>query len=151
MKNKFGNSVWTVIASALPVVRCGVGERILYRISSSVRPETASFGPKLRFRSFEILKIARYSRWHYDSYAVGFKIAQALLWTKIYHFWVDTSYLIAPLPLKTPAAYPAWYLMIRSGDQTNHCMKWVWEFRLFPVPGKMVWPFPMYSGSPWFP
>jgi len=37
----------------------------------SVHPETASFGPGLRFRSFEILKIARYS--------CGFKIVQALL------------------------------------------------------------------------
>jgi hypothetical protein len=33
--------------------------------------QTASFGPERRFRSFEILEIARY--------AGGFKIAQALL------------------------------------------------------------------------
>ncbi len=37
----------------------------------SVHPQTASFGPERRFRSFEILEIARY--------ACGFKIAQALL------------------------------------------------------------------------
>jgi hypothetical protein len=37
----------------------------------SVRPQTASFSPERRFRSFEILDIARY--------ASGFKIAQALL------------------------------------------------------------------------
>ncbi len=37
----------------------------------SAHPQTASFGPERRFRSFEILEIARY--------ACGFKIAQALL------------------------------------------------------------------------
>ncbi len=37
----------------------------------SAHPQTASFGPERRFRSFEILDIARY--------AYGFKIAQALL------------------------------------------------------------------------
>jgi hypothetical protein len=36
----------------------------------SVHPQTASFGPERRFRSFEILNIARY--------ACGFKIAHAL-------------------------------------------------------------------------
>jgi hypothetical protein len=43
----------------------------------------ASFGFERRFRSFEILEIVRYSS--------GFKIAQALLETKIYHFWTDTK------------------------------------------------------------
>ena len=38
---------------------------------TSAHPQTASFGPERRFRSFEILDIARY--------ASGFKIAQALL------------------------------------------------------------------------
>jgi hypothetical protein len=38
---------------------------------TSVHPQTASFGPERRFRSFEILDIARYG--------CGFKIAQALL------------------------------------------------------------------------
>jgi hypothetical protein len=37
----------------------------------SAHPQTASFGPERRFRSFEILDVARY--------ASGFKIAQALL------------------------------------------------------------------------
>ena len=46
-------------------------EVILVIVLVSVRPQTASFGPERRFRSFEILKIARY--------ASGFKIAQALL------------------------------------------------------------------------
>jgi len=36
---------------------------------NSVHPQTASFNPGLRFRSFELLKIAHYSS--------GFKIAQA--------------------------------------------------------------------------
>jgi len=48
----------------------------------SAHPQTASFGPKLRFRSFEILGIVHY--------ACGFKITQALLRTKIYHLWTDT-------------------------------------------------------------
>ena len=48
----------------------------------SAHPQTASFGPGQRFRSFEILKIARYSS--------GFKIAQALPRTKIYYLWKDT-------------------------------------------------------------
>jgi len=52
----------------------------------SAHPQTASFAPGRRFRYFEILKIARYSS--------GFKIAQALLRTKIYHLWTDTSYWI---------------------------------------------------------
>jgi len=43
----------------------------------------ASFVPELRFRFFEILEIANYS--------CGFKIAQALLGTKIYHFWTHTT------------------------------------------------------------
>jgi hypothetical protein len=51
-------------------------------LKCSVRPQTASFGPERRFRSFEILGIARY--------ASGFKIAQALLRTKIYRLWTDT-------------------------------------------------------------
>ena len=50
---------------------------------TSIHPQTASFGPERRFRSFEILDVARY--------ASGFKIAQALLWTKIYHLWTDTD------------------------------------------------------------
>jgi len=50
---------------------------------TSVHPQTASSGPGQRFRSFEILKIARYSS--------GFKIAQALPQTKIYHLWMDTN------------------------------------------------------------
>ena len=45
----------------------------------NAHPQTASFGPELRFRPFEILGIA--------GYACGFKIAQALLRTKIYHLW----------------------------------------------------------------
>ncbi len=48
----------------------------------SAHPQTASFGPERRFRSFEILDVARY--------ASGLKIAQALLWTKIYHLWMNT-------------------------------------------------------------
>jgi hypothetical protein len=65
-------------------------ESFLWKISDggyetlvSVHPQTASFGPGRRFLSFEILKIARYSS--------GFKIAQALPRTKIYHLWMDTS------------------------------------------------------------
>jgi hypothetical protein len=38
---------------------------------TSAHPQTASFGPERRFRSFEILDVARY--------ASGLKIAQALL------------------------------------------------------------------------
>ncbi len=53
---------------------------------NSAHPQTASFGPGRRFRSFEILKIARYSS--------GFKIAQALPQTKIYYLWTDTNYKI---------------------------------------------------------
>jgi hypothetical protein len=45
--------------------------RIISWILVSAHPQTASFGPERRFRSFEILDIARY--------ASGFKIAQALL------------------------------------------------------------------------
>jgi len=43
----------------------------------------ASFGPERRFRSFEILEIVHYS--------CGFKIAQTLLETKIYHLWTNTQ------------------------------------------------------------
>ena len=51
---------------------------------TNAHPQTASFGPERRFRSFEILDVARY--------ASGLKIAQALLWTKIYHLGTDTNY-----------------------------------------------------------
>ncbi len=40
-------------------------------LQTNAHPQTASFSPERRFRSFEILDIARY--------ACGFKIAQALL------------------------------------------------------------------------
>ncbi len=39
--------------------------------ATSAHPQAASFGPERRFRSFEILDVARY--------ASGLKIAQALL------------------------------------------------------------------------
>jgi hypothetical protein len=44
---------------------------LLDKIMVSAHPQTASFSPERRFRSFEVLDIARY--------ACGFKIAQALL------------------------------------------------------------------------
>ena len=56
----------------------------------NVHPQTASFGPQRRFRSSEILEIAHYACYRRDCYAVGFKIAQALLQTKINHLWKDT-------------------------------------------------------------
>ncbi len=50
---------------------CKIKRAIFGWTLTSVHPQTASFGPERRFRSFEILDIARY--------ACGFKIAQALL------------------------------------------------------------------------
>ncbi|MCP3953282.1 MAG: hypothetical protein GY697_13840 [Desulfobacterales bacterium] len=66
----------TFLSLVLIISACGAKQ-------VSAHPQTASFGPERRFRSFEFLDIARY--------ACGFKIAQALLWTKIYHLWTDTS------------------------------------------------------------
>jgi hypothetical protein len=43
----------------------------MFACVESAHPQTASFGPERRFRSFEILEIARY--------ACGFKITKALL------------------------------------------------------------------------
>ncbi len=64
-------------------MRCPILSRLGGIVLVSAHPQTASFGPERRFRSFEILDIARY--------VCGFKIAQALLRTKIYHLWTDTS------------------------------------------------------------
>jgi len=61
----------------------GIGTNWKPKLLTSAHPQTASFDPERRFRSFEILDVARY--------ASGLKIAQALLWTKIYHLWTDTN------------------------------------------------------------
>jgi hypothetical protein len=60
--SKSTHAVWR------PIVPLGPGRAVLF---ARAHPQTASFGPERRFRSFEILEITHY--------ACGFKIAQALL------------------------------------------------------------------------